>query len=137
MIQTLLHIAPWAFALIMLAAYRITRLVVSDTFPLFAGPRNWLHARFPPSGSFMDGGPNERPPHAPIAFYQNSGRGQEARWYIEKGHWLGDLTSCAWCVGWWISLAAAVIYGLFPTFAIAASIPWAISAGVGLLSSKE
>jgi hypothetical protein len=137
MIQTLLHITPFAFVLLCLAGYRITRLFVADTFPLFSRPRNWLHSRFPPTGAFMDGGPQDFPPHVRHATYQNTGVGRESRWFINDGHWLGDLTSCAWCTGWWVSLIGAVMYGLFPHFAVVASIPWAVSAVVGLISSKE
>lgn len=137
MIHALFHISPFHLVLLILAALRITRLVVSDTFPPFAWVRNLLHTYFPPSGSYMDGGPNDTPKRAKHAIYQNSGRGTEARWYIEEGTWLGDLTNCPWCIGWWISLTAAVIYGFNPTFAVIASIPWAISYAVGFLSGKE
>lgn len=135
MIDVLFQIPVWHAVLLLLAAFRITRLITTDDMPLVASARNWLHARFPPSGVFMDGGPSDFPPRVQHAIYQNTGRGTEARWFIEKGHWLGKLTSCMWCAGFWVSCVATLAYGLNPTFAVVASIPWALSAGVGLLSN--
>jgi hypothetical protein len=137
MIKTLFHITPLTLVLLSLAAFRITRLITRDTFPLFAVPRNWLWSKFPPSGTYMDGTVEDRPPRVKHAVFQNTGRGVEDRWYIEKGHWLGDLTACDWCAGWWVSLMFSISYGLWPIYVVAFSVPWAIGAIVGLISAHQ
>lgn len=39
--------SPFAFVLVALAAYRLTRFLTFDTFPLVRRPREWLEKKLP------------------------------------------------------------------------------------------
>lgn len=38
---------PWAFVLVALAAYRLTRFLTIDTLPLVRRPREWIEKKLP------------------------------------------------------------------------------------------
>lgn len=94
----------WLLLLVMsLAVYRLTRLLVADTFP----PVLWLRDRV--AGGW-------RPLTVPE---QESTAGSGGRviqdidgvpsWYVRRASWspfwLAELISCPWCASGWISLA--------------------------------
>jgi hypothetical protein len=72
-----------------LATFRLTRLIVTDDFPLVAVPRRWVTGE----------------PYWVEA---------EQKWHYpsENGswprHWLGELVSCPWCASGWVSLGLVV-----------------------------
>lgn len=134
-VDTLVGISPFTFLVLALAIYRVTRLIVADS--LLEPARNWLFGRFPYSGSFMDGGPEDKPKRAKRAAFQNTGRGTEARWFVETGTFLGNLLHCFWCIGFWVSVVGTVVYGLFPTAGLLLSLPFTFSAITGFIASKE
>jgi hypothetical protein len=117
---TLIHLLILSFG-----AYSITRLIVTDDFPMFAKPRKWLHHRFPYEGM--------QDPQKPV-------RGKSTRsgpvFYVTEGHWLGELTHCPWCMGWWVSLAAVVGYWFVPEIVLIGLLPFALRAVVGIIASK-
>lgn len=47
---------------------------------------------------------------------------------------LGEFITCPWCAGFWISLAAAVAYHEWPRGTFWVMLPFAVSAGVALIS---
>lgn len=120
---------PIVFSLIVLAmaCYSVTRLIVTDDFPLFEKPREWLKLRFPPSGTTW----KKRPPERVQSRALSSGI-----WAVDQGHWIGDLISCPWCAGWWVSLAATILFFITPTWTIALCIPFALRAFVGGYANK-
>jgi hypothetical protein len=48
-----------------------------------------------------------------------------------------ELLSCPWCTGFWVSLAWAGAFLLWPLGTLAAALPWALSSAVGLLAARE
>lgn len=71
---------PLLLVLMTLATYRLTRLVVEDTFP----PVAWIRER-------LTG-------HEPTL----SEPYRVARWKLVPA-WVGDLVSCCWCTSVWVS----------------------------------
>lgn len=51
--------------------------------------------------------------------------------------YLGYLTTCPWCVGWWLSLVLFFCYTIVLTPTMWFCVPLAMSAIVGLLSALE
>jgi len=60
----------------------------------------------------------------------------EGRWLARRPHWLGELVSCAWCAGAYVSAGvAALVPGVtWPWGWLLVSL--ALSAGVGLISAR-
>lgn len=106
-----------------IGSYSITRLVVTDDFALFRIPRNWIKDRFPPDDYAMESRPPDR-----IKDWRRTSNGL---YVVQKGHWLGELISCPWCAGWWVSLAVWAAFLLAPTLTLGILIPFALRALVG------
>lgn len=109
---------------ISLAIYRLTRLIVKDTFP----PVLWLRDHL--VGGWRPLTPGEwnivrarsfDPKHQPgineqILPFQmrdvDHGNGPEASRWVERAKWvpdwLAELLSCPWCASGWVSLAVVV-----------------------------
>lgn len=103
-------------------AHSITRLIVTDT--LLDVPRNWIFDRFPPAGHTSD----SKPPRG-RAIHTTNGK-----WYTNKGVFLGELLSCPWCAGFWISLIVSASFVLFPVVTIAGLFPFALRSAVGVIA---
>lgn len=104
----------FGFALLALAAYRTTLLVVGDAFPF--GPlreRIWRRWPYPGAGVTQEMMPDS----------------DEYRRHV-KGTWLGSLMMCPACFGIWASGAWWLAWRLWPGVTLAAAVPFAI-AGVG------
>ena len=88
-------------------SFRLTRLVVADTIlaPLRSRFANWSHG-------FDKAVKKTRQPH-------------------RLWPWVYELVTCYWCIGFWISLAAAVVWRHWPDGTELALLPFAISAVVG------
>lgn len=114
--------------LLFLGAYSITRLVYKDDFPLFANPRKWLHKRFPPTDTVWDAKP-------PRGTWKRLPDNQH--WVVIKGHWLGDLTDCPWCAGFWVSLAIWSSYFCLPLLTLSLLVPLSMRAFVGAFAIKH
>lgn len=91
---------------VVLAAYRITRLIVSDSeddedkkgFPPAVRARRWIVRRF----------------------------GVESSWV--------DLISCPWCVGFWVSSATVLVGFHGHPLLDQLLLCWAVSTGVGAMA---
>lgn len=104
------------FVIMSLAVYRLTRLVVKDTFP----PILWLRDRL--VGGWRPVTVGERRAVSvqneggdPAPFYVRDvdhGNGKEmSRWvdhWTWVPDWLAELLSCPWCASGWVSLAVVV-----------------------------
>jgi hypothetical protein len=133
-----------------LAAYRLTRLVVRDTFP----PVLWLRDRLvggwrplttPESDLWWAGAPHhaDHPDagvdHPTLGTVKNV-QGVNSR-YVRRvswsPHWLAELLSCPWCASAYVSGALTaltdVTYGLPAPWLVGLAV-WAFSA---LLASQE
>ena len=104
--------APWPFVLTVLAAYRVTRFVVTDS--LIDGARRRLFLRFPPDETYA----------------RASGRLKLSK--------IGQLFDCPACFGWWASggaLGVATAFGAGPEHpGLFLAIWWAVAGGQVLLS---
>jgi hypothetical protein len=113
-------VPDWLLLIVIsLAVYRVTRLLVKDTFP----PVLWLRDRFVggwrPLTSAEWRTVRERSVgnetlvtfQAELPFQVQKIDGEENRW-VEKWswvpEWLSDLVSCPWCASGWVSLAVVV-----------------------------
>lgn len=147
--------------LAVLAAYRITRLIVVDDFPPVAAARRWLLARYPTTEdvfyasevepycspplyhliaggetdhqTLLDAGWPEEPPQVTVTRHGTTVHldPTEESWRPQVGHPVGDLISCPWCIGFWISTAVVAWLVFLPAVWLA---PWALSATVGFIS---
>lgn len=76
------------FVILVLAAYRITRFFVKDS----------LIGMAPDSGTPMSVRVDR------FAYFDN---GEDRTWLRGK---IGDLLTCTWCTGWWVSLAVTALW---------------------------
>lgn len=113
--------------LLLLGCYSITRLVVTDTFPLFARPREWVKKRFPPAETVWE----EKPPRGTWKKLPDN-----RHYVVLKGHWIGELIDCPWCAGFWVSLGVTGAYFVTPVLTLVALLPMAFRAFVGGYANK-
>lgn len=107
---------PLLLLLDVLAAYRLTRLVVADTFPPVAALRDRIvtkHTTIKPAPAPQTG-------------------------HVEEPDAWAELVQCPWCCGFWCSLIVAAAhwcaFGLpAPAFVVPA-LALALSAAVGIVS---
>jgi hypothetical protein len=132
----------WLLLVVMsLAVYRLTRLVIKDTFP----PVLWMRDRV--AGGWRALTPEEwgqvhekGDGYTSPKFTVSSRDGEAERWVVRWGwspQWLADLASCAWCASGWISLALTA--GVAFTIGVPAPLlTWPAVWGAGaLLASRE
>lgn len=113
--------------LLSFGSYSITRLIVTDGFPLFAKPREWVKERFPPEGYTS----KTKPPRGKA---NRPGGGNT--WYVYEGHWIGDLIDCPWCAGWWVGLGTLTAYWFQPAVTLLVLTPLALRAVIGVIANK-
>lgn len=97
---------PLALVVAVLAAWRVTRLITTDGFPPVKAVRDWLLRRWPSEDS-------EYPDHEVEVDGDGVARLRtglavvdvDGHWLAVRAHWLGDLITCPWCAGMWVSLA--------------------------------
>lgn len=110
--------------LIFLATFRVTRLVIEDTFPPVGVPREWIVNWWDPDSEWAH------------RYETRTGHPARAHWGA-LGRSLRYLFSCPWCMSVWVG--AGVVYA-FTRF-VEVPQPWAVwiasSAATGLLASLE
>lgn len=99
----------WAAALLGMASFRVYRLIAKDT--LLDAPRRWLVGL----GKWGQGKP------VPSSYREG----------------LVEFLLCAWCLGFWITLAWWGAWQAWPHGTLVAAAPFAISAGVGLIAQLD
>jgi RNA polymerase subunit RPABC4/transcription elongation factor Spt4 len=142
---------PWLFLVLLvpmaLTTYRLTRLVVEDTFP----PVLWLRDRLVGGWRPLTSKESERHP-LPV---MEEGQSATTAWlgsltvidgemnrYVARArwvpHWLADLLSCPFCASGWIGMVVVVATWFAPT---GASIPvlcwvsvWALG---GIIAAQD
>jgi hypothetical protein len=102
--------SPWPFALLVLAAYRVWRLLAEDT--ILDRPRGWLYGA---AGWDPESG-DEPPP------------GFRAK--------LALFVSCPWCSGAWICAAVWAFWSWQPHWMLVVCVPFAISAAGGIVAKN-
>lgn len=104
-----------------LAAYRICRLIISDS--ILDSPREGFYRRFPPDAE-----------HAKLRKYKTP---QHTYWRPELAPWRkiskwGQLVSCYWCIGFWVSGATVLVVSHLTTVNLPVLWWLATSTAVGL-----
>lgn len=133
----------YVFALLCLAAYRLTRLLIKDTFP----PVLWLRDNLVGGWRRLTPGewdairretaPQRERHHVDL----HDGQGQAAALWIERWrwvpHWLAELLSCPWCASAYVSGALVAVTDI--TYGV--PVPWLVGPAVwavaALLSSRD
>lgn len=122
--------SPFATLLVLVfVCYSITRLIVTDDFWIFSKPREWIKENFPPEDYVYHG---KRPPHRNENQYKRLPNNRD--FVVTEGHWLGELISCPWCSGFWISLGVWIGFLAEPEWVIVGAIPLALRAAVGWIA---
>jgi hypothetical protein len=129
----------YVFALLCLAAYRGTRLIVKDTFP----PVLWLRDRLVGGWRPLteaEQGVVARQPGGNQPFPVTVQNGKQLRWVTRRAwspDWLAELLSCPWCASAYVSGALVAVtdvtYGV-PVPWLAGPAVWAVAS---LLASRE
>lgn len=114
----------WPFFILALAIYSITRLITIDS--LVDRQRDWLLDRFPPLGRTQKKRPNEDR----CSFIVTGDH-----YYVTKGHWIGELFSCPWCMGFWVSAAVFGAFILWPVAVTFLLVPLAFRVIPGMIES--
>lgn len=105
--------SPWTGIVLALAAYRLTRLVGWDDFPLAERVRDWA------TGKKISRGPHVQGEH-----------------YTYKRDTVQKLITCPFCAGFWISTLVLIAWWEFPTETLYALAPFALGAAVGLTAKN-
>lgn len=123
----------WEATLLALLAFRLTRLLGWDD--LTVSFRHWLTGLSDDEYSALaewvydvekaGGDPWEQ------AYWTPGQRIPDPRRF-----YLAKMIHCPWCAGWWISLAVAAGWWLWPWGTIRAALPFALSALVGLVAKN-
>lgn len=116
----------------LLAAYRLTRLATTDTFPPILAARAWLLRRYPDENTqfgdseVVDGQTETGVRVVPLSL---------GWWIAERPHWLGELITCPWCASMWLAAGVVLVRDFAAWRWIALVL--AFSAVAGLLSTWE
>lgn len=111
--------SPWLiYVLIILVTFRVTRMIIEDTFPPIGVPRRRLMNWWDPTND----------PSAPLAAQPHWGA---------FGRSLRYLFSCPWCMSVWVGAAVVWIFTLY----VSVPLPYAAwivaAAGTGLIATAE
>lgn len=115
---------PVYFIIFALAVFSITRLINTDTFPPIERARNWFYDRFPYDGYAT----KNRPKRGTFVVVGTT-------YHVNIGVWQGELVSCPWCLGWWVSLAMSLFFLATPVVALAVYVPFALRVIPGIIGN--
>ncbi|WP_328436890.1 DUF1360 domain-containing protein [Streptomyces sp. NBC_00444] len=132
----------WLLLIVMsLAVYRLTRLVVADTFPPVLWLRDRLVGGWRPLTEPEQEALDERiRTGGPLLWEWQEIEGERHR-YLRRvrwsSYWLAELLSCPWCASGWVALA--VTAGVWATVGLAVPLlvwpaVWAVGA---LIAAQE
>lgn len=118
------------FIILSLAAARVTRLVVVDA--ITQGLRNRVFKHFPVEGQQVPG-PAPKGAHWTTTAINTS----PIRWIVNKGSFVGELISCPWCAGFWITGAWWLSWVYAPSATVFFALPWALANIASFVTTKE
>lgn len=128
---------------LVLGAWRITRLVVRDSFPPVARIRDWIIERHPTDDTAFLGS-HVTDPHAfatttihGTSVVDTTGDPDQPVWFPTRDTVIGGLISCVWCIGFWIATATVIVYAWWPWWTVAALAPFALSAAIGFVDQAD
>lgn len=111
--------AALVYALIALVTFRVTRLVIEDTFPPLGVPREWLINWWAPTDSWMIYHPDARPHWGAL------------------GRSLRYLFTCPWCMSVWVGAGVVYVFTLYVSVPLPVAAWIVSSAATGLIASVE
>lgn len=109
---------PWVALVLVLAAFRVTRLIGWDTLPFLERARAWATG--------------EERRYVGDVNAMNNLTGDQL--HVETTHRrpsIAKLLECPWCLGFWVSILVYLAWVFAPTEAIYGATPFALSAAVG------
>lgn len=121
----------WPAVLLALAVFRITRLVGWDDLT--------ITLRVKATGL------SDREHHDWATYIDQMRQADRDAWDVpgsqpppisERRFYLSKMLRCPWCVGFWLSAAAWVLWLAEPQAAVALALPFAVSAVVGLVAKN-
>lgn len=115
---------PYAFILLALGAFRLTRLAGWDDLPPIAAARAWLVGEEWTAGRTPD--LPGKTPDSEIDEVRPSYRRPL----------LAHFVACPWCIGAWISLGVYTAWLLAPHATLLVLVPFALSGVVGLIAKN-
>lgn len=125
----------WQAVLLALATYRVSRLIVIDSFPPVAALRRWFKHRWPDAGDVVS-----RPPKRGFA-QPSAPQGTDPRdvenWRVIEGTSLGYLVSCMFCTPFWVAVLWWGAWCVWPDQTLFVAVPWALAATATLLYLRE
>lgn len=132
----------WIFALLALAAFRVTRLAGWDTFPPAERARarllkTWIEPRC--SSCNVGRTDYEGRPHGWVGLERCPSCNSADPPIFVEGYsrpLLADLFNCPFCLGFWVCLAAYLSWLAAPTVTLVVAIPFALSTVVGLAAKN-
>ena len=114
---------PWVALVLALAAYRLVRLIGWDDFPPVLRVRSWVTgAELQANGSANAGFAANVDPPIMVWTYRRP--------------LLAHFLQCAFCQGFWVSVAVYLGWRFEPTGTLYALAPFALSGAVGLIAKN-
>lgn len=126
---------PWEFVLLGLLVYRISRLIVADSFPPVARFRKWFKYHWPDAGDLVHRHP-KRGFVQPVSPQGTDPRDIE-RWRVIEGTSLGYLISCMYCTPFWVAALVSVAWIFAPTATLVVASVFALASVATLVHRWE
>lgn len=120
--HTLAYLFGWPIVVLALAVYSVTRLISKDS--IIDRQREWFYNRFPHEGFTT----KVRPTRGQFILTGD-------HYYVTVGHKLGEMVSCPWCMGFWVSLVGCLLFWAAPVVTTAIAVPWALRVIPGVIES--
>ena len=131
---------PWLFLVLLpamaLTTYRLTRLVVADTFP----PVLWLRDRLVGGWRPLTAKEEEAPVAVPWRNQTAEHDGVMERYIVRwpwVPHWLADLLSCPFCASGWIGAGVVAATWFAPAGASVPVLCWFSAWALGGLTAAQ
>lgn len=125
------HLTPLAFAVLALASWRLTSFLIQDKFPPLERLKVKLGiARHLSEGDhYLEDVPDN---WTSVVGYDWMDTDHNA-WKITvvEADWIGNLKSCPYCLGFYVSLLLAGAFFLCPEGTVLVALPWALNALTG------
>lgn len=120
--------------LLSLATYRISRLIVADTFPPVRIFRDWLKFHWPNHGDIV-----KRRPKRGSAQPLTPGLVEEGAesWRVIQGTHFGYFISCMYCLPFWVGTLIFAAWYWFPEPTLLFCVPWSLASIAMLIHRWE
>lgn len=114
----------WPLIIMALAVYSITRLITKDS--IVDRQRDWFIERFPYEGYTTRNRPNPKRCEFIVT---------GDHYYVTVGNRWGELVTCPWCMGFWVSVAVFGAFCFWPIATTFVLVPWALRVVPGMIES--